>query len=403
MVFGVHLPPELHELLRAPVQLRFGVEAVDRPALEGAVRRERHGELHADLVREVEPEHEVGEQGEIAGVRRQGVFPGRPAGDVDRAPETARLVHGVVVGERLLGGRRVHELDVVGLDEVLQDELPVGGDLAEVDGGDVVDPGEVDPLEPAPERGGELLERRRRAVQVDEDPVAPRRRPHRNEPVPPAVEAGRRRAGLAPAEVGGEVERAVEPVGPGVVGAPDRPPGVSGGVHELEVPMAAHVVEGPDPESRVAHEEERAPRHGDRGHVAGAGELVREAREDPCAGEDPLVLEREERLARVRRPRKPGMRRAPGLERGEVLGPQDGSQRFVHASLPRAPAALRHAALEQEPALEHADPACTEPREPGQQDSRSVFPSGIELRIHHQPRARGSAGSTPGAKGRRRS
>ena len=186
-----------------------------------------------------------------------------------------------MVGEWLLGGRRVHELDVVGLDEVLQEELPVRVDLAEVDGGDVVEPGEIDPLEPVPERGGELLERRGRAVQVDEDPVVPRRRPHRNEPVPPAVEAGRRRARLAPAEIGGDVERAVESVGPGVVGAPDRPAGVSGGVHELEVPVAAHVVEGPHPEPGIAHEEERPPRHGDRGHVAGAGELVGKAREHP--------------------------------------------------------------------------------------------------------------------------
>ena len=45
--------------------------------------------------------------------------------------------------------------------------------------------------------------------------------------------------------------------------------------------MAAHVVEGPNPEAGVAHEEERPPRHGGRGHVAGAGELVRKAREDP--------------------------------------------------------------------------------------------------------------------------
>ena len=63
--------------------------------------------------------------------------------------------------------------------------------------------------------------------------------------------------------------------------------------------MAAHVVEGPDPELGIPHEEERPPRHGDRRDVAGLGELVREAREDPRPGEDPLVLEREERLARV--------------------------------------------------------------------------------------------------------
>ena len=301
MVLGVHLSPEVRELLRSRGRFRprFRSEAVDRAALEGTVRGERHGELHADLVREIEPEHEVGEQGEVARVGGEGIFPRRVGGDVDGASETAPVIQGVVVDERLLGGRRMHELDVVGLDEVLHDELPVRGHLAEVDGDDVVDPAEVDTLEPAPERGDELLEGGRGAARVDEDPVVPRRRAHRHEPVPPAVESGWDRARISPAEVGSEAERAVEPVRPGVIGAPDRPPDVSRGVDELEVPVAAHVVEGPDAELGISHEEERPPRHGDRPRVAGPGELVREAREDPRLGEDPLVLEREEGLARV--------------------------------------------------------------------------------------------------------
>ena len=38
--------------------------------------------------------------------------------------------------------------------------------------------------------------------------------PHRHQPVLSAVEAGRHRARVAPAEVGGDVQRTVEPVGP---------------------------------------------------------------------------------------------------------------------------------------------------------------------------------------------
>ena len=175
----------------------------------------------------------------------------------------------------------MHELHVIGLDEVLDDELPVRRHLAEVDGDDVVEPGEVDPLEPVAQGGDELLDRGRGAAQVDEDPVMPGRRPNRREPMAPAVEAGRHRARLAPAEVGSEEERAVESVRPRVIRAPDRPSGVSGGVDELEVPVPAHVVEGPDPERAIAHDEQRPPGDGDRHHVAGPGELVRKAREDP--------------------------------------------------------------------------------------------------------------------------
>ena len=130
------------------------------------------------------------------------------------------------------------------------------------------------------------------------------------------------------------MERAVEPVGPGVVGAADRPPDVAGLADELEAAVAAHVVKGPDPPCGVAHQEHRLPGHADRRHVAGPGQLVREAGEDPGLGEDPLVLEREERLARVGRGRQSAGHRPRSLEGGKSLGPEDRMQRRTHGGFP---------------------------------------------------------------------
>ena len=301
----------------------LGSEAVDRAALERAVRRQRHVEVHADLIREVDPEHEVGKQGEEARVGRQCVLPRRLAGDVDGAPETAGVVHRAVVGERLLGGRGVHELDVIGLDEVLHQELPVRGDLPEVDGDDMVDAGEVDPVELSAKRGDEVLQRRRGSVEVDEDPVVPCLRSHRHQSVLVAIEAGRRRARVAAAEVRGEPERAVESIGPRVIGTADRPSGVAGLVDELEAPVAAHVVKGTQALLGIAHQQHRLAGDRDRRHVAGPGKLVRETGEDPAVGEDALVLEREERLVRVGRGRQSAGQRHRSLECSQTLGTQD--------------------------------------------------------------------------------
>ena len=75
-------------------------------------------------------------------------------------------------------------------------------------------PGEVEPPEVPLERRDEVLDGRRLAVQVDEDPVVPGRHAHGHQPVLRAVEAGRHRARVVPAEVGGDVQRTVEPVRP---------------------------------------------------------------------------------------------------------------------------------------------------------------------------------------------
>ena len=319
----MHLAPEPDEPLRPLGRSRLRPQGIDGAALEGAVRGRRQDDLYADLVRNVVPEHEVREQGEVAGAHRQGVVPLCFARDVDGASEAARVVDRVVVGQGLLGGGGMHELHVVGLDEVLHQELPVRGHLPEVDGGEMVEAGKVEPVEPAFERRREVFEGRRGAVGVDEDPVVPRRRPHRRQPMLRAVEARRRRARIPAAEVGGEPEASVEAVGPRVVGAADGAAHVAGGVDELEVAVAADVVERPDPSPAVAHQEQGLAGHADRHRVTGPGQLVRKAGEDPRAGKEPFVLEREERLARIGGGGQSAGHRPRGVERGQRLGADD--------------------------------------------------------------------------------
>ena len=217
----------------------------------------------------------------------------------------------------------MHELHVVGLNEILDEQLPVRSDLPEVDGDEVVEPSEIQSVEPLPERGDEVLERRRGPVQVDEYPVVPLLRPHGRESVPSSVETFRRRAGVPPAEVGSDVERAVEPVRPGVIRAANRPSHVAGGVDELQAPVPAHVVKRPHPLLRVAYQQYRLPGNGHRKRIARAGQLVDETGEYPRPGEDVLVLEREECIACVRGARQTGGHRTRGLERSQRFGSQD--------------------------------------------------------------------------------
>ena len=94
--------------------------------------------------------------------------------------------------------------------------------------------------------------------------------------------------------------------------------------------MAADVVEGPDLLFRIAHQQHRPAGDGDRHDIARPGQLVSEAGEDPGVGEDALVLELEDRLARIGRSRQPPSHRPRSLECGQSLGPQDRLQRQAH-------------------------------------------------------------------------
>ena len=111
--------------------------------------------------------------------------------------------------------------------------------------------------------------------------------------------------------------------------------------------MAADVVEGPDLLFRIAHQQHRPTGDGDRHDIAGPGQLMGKAGEDPGVGEDALVLELEDRFARIGRSRQ-SLRHGPrSLECGQSLGPQDRLQRQAHGDplcdppLERAPAKAR--------------------------------------------------------------
>ena len=219
-----------------------------------------------------------------------------------------------MVHQRLLGGFRVHERDVIRLNEILDQELPVRRYLPKVDGNQMVKLAEVKPVEPHDQRRNEVIKRRRVAAQVDENPVVPRRRPHRNQSVLLAVESVRHGARVAAAEIGREMQRAVQTVGPGVIGAADARSQAAGPVNELEAAVPAHVVKGPNPVFGVPDEEHRPASDGNRHGVAGAGNVVRKASEHPRIREETLALERKECLARVGRRRQPLRNRSHSLE-----------------------------------------------------------------------------------------
>ena len=139
-----------------------------------------------------------------------------------------------------------------------------------------------------------VLERRGVARGVDEHPAVPLLGPHRHQGVLGEVEAG----GLVVA--GSELERAVEGVGPGVVRAvdgvaPDRR--VLG--LELVAPVAADVVEGPQPTVVAAHQHHAVVTDPQGPAVAGVGQVGRAPRAHPAVGEEVLALPGQDGLGGV--------------------------------------------------------------------------------------------------------
>ena len=198
----------------------------------------------------------------------------------------------------------MHEGQVVALEVVLDDELPVAVELeleAAVGSGGahplVLSPAR-EAVQAAAERLDVPLEGGSVAAQVHEHQVHPHRGANRLQAVGAAVEA----LVLVPAgaaDVRGPLEPAVQTVGPRVVGATDAGGKAARLAHELVAAVAAHVVEDADFAVPVAHHEHRLAEEVDRAHVAGGGDGAGVADAGPGRIEQALAFEHEECLGGV--------------------------------------------------------------------------------------------------------
>src|SRR5262249_4556899 len=138
--------------------------------------------------------------------------------------------------------------------------------------------------------GVDLLERRRAAVDVDEDDIPPDmaadpdqaqlRCVHIWMRVPPKAAAMRRRAELA-----------VQAVGPAMVGAADGAADLGGRCNQDHAAMAAGILENADAAIPVAHEQKRHSEEVDRPGIAGFENVLAEPDAGPVREQDrPLLL-----------------------------------------------------------------------------------------------------------------
>ena len=220
-----------------------------------------------------------------------------------------------MVAERLTRGPRVDELYVVGLDEVLYQELPIGPHHPEVDHPDHPQPRERDVRQTTDQGRGVGLELRCLAAGVHEYPVVPDHGADRDQPVLVHGKAFGRLLVRA-TEVGRRSQVAVKVVGPSVIGACHRPADIFRRLNQQRAPVPAHVVNPGDLGPGVANEQDRLASDRDRHHVPGLCQLVREADEGPGILEHPGALELEDRLAGIGHRRQAGQYRPAFAERG---------------------------------------------------------------------------------------
>ncbi|MNO98584.1 hypothetical protein D3C76_903320 [compost metagenome] len=109
---------------------------------------------------------------------------------------------------------------VIGLDEVLHQEFPVAFDFAQVDFSNGLECRHIEQLDSLGKAGAVFGEIHCIAGQVDENPVIPDRMTNRNQAVVFSRKAWNLLHPIA-AEMGRRFQLAVQPIGPGVIGATD--------------------------------------------------------------------------------------------------------------------------------------------------------------------------------------
>ena len=244
--------------------------------------------------------------------------------------------------------------DVIGLDEVLVYEFPVGRDL-ELERTGMGHRTDAVARELLVEEAEVLIERRHVAVHVHEQPVMPLRERHL-EQLQARVIGGHDVVIPAATKVGATPQPPGKVVAPGVVRADDRLPRPLACVDEPCSPVPADVLECANLAALPAHEDHRYAAGIDRLDVAGAPDLVGPAGQHPAPAKEVTLLEPEEFAADVGRVGKTGCLSERRLEavkqrvRQEVLH----SRRFQIDS----------------PAMSGPNPMMTEP-EPVADDGRT--------------------------------
>ena len=308
---------------RVPAQLEVGRRVARRPHAQERERTgvHRHHEVREDAERGrgLTPEQRDGRVVVLLRHHREvaeGVvlLHAEPAVPVGQHRHRDRLV--VVEQRRVVGVHRAH---VVHLEEGVDHELPVAGQLVHLRAhsahGGAVDLGHL--------RGDgteELEQRDRIDVLVDEDPSVPCLAAHRDEAQRSRVEVRE-----AP-PIGHRLERAVGAVGPRVVLAGQSPGRAAVVAGHRRATVATGVVERP--QDAVVATDDDDGRSGPGREPIGAwlGPLRLVPGEQPAAGEDPLLLQLVER----------GIRVAPGRDERhrDGVGRRGGARLLLVDALP---------------------------------------------------------------------
>ncbi len=314
---AVDAPVEVTRGFHLAAIIRQHVADLADQALGRADREPLH---EVDLVG-IDVEGDVGPQLEVQPVALRGLGQVRhlgqqvlvgPLGPVGRGAVDEVAPHAVDVLGRLdavalaeqARETRVGHRDVQAVGVVVADVLPVDLARAQRDATEGAQVFEAVRRDHCFVRRHHLGHRGAFVAQADEHETAPDLEAHRSEPVTGLVETRVTRA------VGDARERAIEIVGPGMIGAHQPFRAAAGPVDDARPAVAADVGEGADLPVPAAHDDHAFAKVVERVPVAGGGDVADVANDLPRGREDPFLLDREELGVGI----GPG-RKAPALER----------------------------------------------------------------------------------------